>query len=150
MGTARTVNSMPLKNWLGQQGHGSRARLAKRLKLKDQAVLTNWLSRGIPLHAFPEVCEAIGMSEDRYRSMAGLPVKGRVQGDLDAPALMADFDKLPPGLRGYIARKARELREIWEQNPVLHVVFTPPKDPSRYREWEREIEGLIQKLRPGE
>lgn len=145
---ARTIQPTPLRYWLAQQKRGAKAELAKKLKLGSPAVLTNWLSRGIPLHAFPDVCAAIGMSEDRYRAQAGLTPKGRVQGELDSAELLAHFEALPPGLRAYITRKTRKLHEVWESNPILRDVFTPPKDRARYREWEREIEALILRLRP--
>lgn len=144
----RTMPAGPLQQWLTQKGRGSKSALATKLKLENQAVLTNWLSRGIPLHRFHDVCEAIGITENRYRAEAGLNVRGKVQGELDTTELLSHFEALPVGLRAYIVRKARLLREIWDSNPILHAVFTPPKDVTRYREWEREIEALILKLKP--
>lgn len=148
MATERTIPAGPLAQWLTQNGRGSKAELAKKLKLSSgQAVITNWLKRGtVPLSRFEEVCAAIGMSEDRYRSLAGLKIKGSAQADLDSAELLSHFEALPPGLRAYVTRKARRLREIYDGHPILREVFTPPKDPARNKEWEREIEALMLKL----
>lgn len=144
------VPTGPLAQYFADKGHGEKRRIAKILGYVDQQVITNWLSRGnIPLAMFPAVCKAIGLTEDQYRARAGLTIRGRLQGEIDAPTLLADFEKLPAGLRAYVAKKARELHEIWEQNPILHEVFTPPKDPARYAQWEKDIEALIYRLRPG-
>lgn len=144
----RTVSAGPLHQYFADKGRGEKTAVRKRMGLRDPQMITNWLKRGIPLNQLPALCDAIGMTEDAYRVRAGLPPKGAVQSALDSPAIVADIEKLPPGLRAYIGKKARQLRELWENNPILHEVFTPPKDPARYAQWERDIEALIHRMRP--
>lgn len=67
------------------------------------------------------------------------------QTGLDGPALLKDFNALPPVIREHIANKTRELRELVEAiKPTMRIVIqAPPKDPERYAEWERAIRELI-------
>lgn len=144
------ISGLPLKARLSKQ-RGDKNKFAARMSI-SAARLTNWFSRGIPPKQFPKVCAKLGISQDVYRAEAGMPPERplrAIQGDLDAASIIADLERLPPGLRAYVARKARSLREIWDNNPILHSVFTPPKDPAAYRRWEREVEGLIHRLAQG-
>lgn len=143
----RTISAGPLQSRLSQEGRGAKAEFARKMNLESQAVVTNWLRRGVPLHKLKAVCKALDISEDRYRFEAG-ETDGHA-GQLSDDELIRDIESLPPGLREYIARKARELREVWDKHPILRTIFTPPKNGDSYKAWEREIDALMFKLRDG-
>lgn len=67
------------------------------------------------------------------------------QGTLAAPALLKDFEGLPPVIQEHISQKTRELRELFDKiKPELrHMIIAPPQDPVRYAEWEANIRALI-------
>lgn len=71
---------------------------------------------------------------------------GATQKLLAAPALVADFEVLPPALQDHVSAIARDLRERVEKIPphIRKVISAPPKDPARYAEWESSIKALIQ------
>lgn len=141
---------MPLMKRIGE-GKFTKAGAAKKLNVLSQHI-TNWLRRGIPATRLHDVADLCGLDTDAYRLEAGLPTARRQpkQGKLATHALVSDFEALPDGLQTYVSRKASELRRLYEGLPVwLREKMEPPKDPAKYREWERDIEALMFKFRGG-
>lgn len=144
----RNVPGLPLKHRLRDKG--DKAAFAAKMNESRQNI-TNWMRRGIPHHRFRDVCSNLGITETKYMQEAGMTAALEVahQGRLDTAGLLEDLEALPAGLQTYLARRARELREAWEKHPILHRVFTPPRDPKAYAAWESEIDALLLKFRGG-
>lgn len=143
-------SAMPLQKRIND-GKFTKSQLAAKLDVRPQHV-TNWLSRGIPSRRIQDVAALCGLNSDDYLREAGIESKHAApkQQKLDSPALLQDFEVLPDGLRTHILRKTRELRDLYEALPVwLRDKLVPPKDPERYREWERDIEALVLKFARG-
>lgn len=144
--------AMPLnKRFL--DGSLTRKKVADLLGIGVQNV-TNWLRRGVPAEKIDEVAAICGLTESEYKSEAGIRVKSVTkprQADLGNSAILDHLDALPVYLQDYLLKKTEELRKRWEKIPAwLREKLAPPKDPASYREWERNIEGLMNKLSRGD
>lgn len=113
----------PLKKHLGDQ-RGAKAALCEKLDI-SQAVLTNWLRRGVPRGRLPEVAEYMGISTDDYLEQAGerkARKEGKVREDLSQTdtdlGLLADLTKkwnsLPRGTKLAIAAIAKDVASVVE------------------------------------
>lgn len=67
----KTISPEPLRLWLDGRDHGARADFASKLGLESQAVLTNWLTRGVPLYQIDAVAAEMGITVEDYRVQAG-------------------------------------------------------------------------------
>lgn len=150
MGTRKTEvhrSALPLLRRI-KDGRLKRQEVEKKLDIKPQH-LTNWLTRGVPARRLPDVAAVCDLSTDEYRLEAGMVIRARGK-DLLAQALLTDFRALPEGLREHIARKTAALRELCQDMPkFLMESLKPPKDPEKYKEWERDIEILMARFRTG-
>jgi hypothetical protein len=139
----KKISSDPLFKRIGKK-KGSAALFAAKLTVSEQA-LSNWKRRGIPRGEVPRVAAALGMSTETYLSEAGVPTVLRQEGaqySLESATLLEDFNALPSWLQAHIARKTAELRKYADALPTMvrEGMNNPPKDPERYRDWERRIE----------
>lgn len=129
-------------------GDFTREDLAAELEVTVQTI-TNWLSRGVSWKGLPLVAAYCKLSTDEYLYEAGLLTKapkGR-NGTIAAAALVENFSALPDFLQAYIENKTANLRRAYDGIPAwLRDKLAPPKDPVQYRQWEREIEGLMLRL----
>lgn len=67
--TPPTTPAAPLSAYLKEKGRGSKAEFAEKLDV-SQAVLTNWLKRGIPRGRLVEVAQHMGISVEQYINKA--------------------------------------------------------------------------------
>lgn len=69
--------------------------------------------------------------------------------DQSVQELLNDFLGIPPGLRGYVRRKVRELKAYSDQiTPFQRNNFPePPADPAGYAAWERELDAELLRFR---
>lgn len=143
----QTVPAGPLFKRI-EAKRGGKAAFAKQLDI-DHGRLSNWKKRGIPWAQVTRVAAAIGMAREEYLAEAGLSQKiarqPRGQYTIEASTLLEDFNALPDWLQEHIARKTAELRKMSDSLApmVRDGMKGPPKDPARYREWERGIEDLM-------
>lgn len=74
-----TISAEPLKEFLS----GERGKKAEAARLLDesQAVITNWLRRGIPKGRVYDVAKLMKITVEEYRRLAGLPSDAAPQQD---------------------------------------------------------------------
>lgn len=139
-----TIPALPLKSWLATKGRGAKTQFAKKLNISPGR-LANWLRRGIPQGKVRAVALAMSVDYDGYLALAGVIETKPKQIDIDDVSIMKDITALPPGLKAHLARKAAELRELYETFPswIKHGMENPPADPGAYKQWEQDIEAMI-------
>lgn len=141
------VSALPLKVWLAGQGHGAKAALARKLRI-DHGRLTNWLRRGIPHGKVYAIAAEMGLSYEQYRARAGVPSAMPLQGSLETAALIDDFERLPAGLKAFVAFQTTELREIYESLPAyMQAGLKRRPTTESYKEWEQGIRELMAEYR---
>lgn len=146
----RKIPAAPLFERLGNS-RGAAKKLAEKLNVSEQ-VVANWKRRGsIPWAELHRIAAYLGISPEQYLTEAGLPThvarQPGAQYTLEAHTLLEDFRALPEWLQEHVARKTAELRRYAESLPpyLRDGMRGPPKDPERYRTWERDMEDDMRK-----
>lgn len=143
---------MPLIRRLTDEG--AKAEFARKLNISPQR-LNNWITREyIPADWLPEIAAGLNLSIMAYLQEAGrIPQNYPIlNGTLETAPLLEDFEALPVSLREHISRRTREMRMMMDSLPVALKPLLqppPPRDPGRYREWERSIEALMHEFKKG-
>lgn len=140
----KIISGAPLFKKLDTDRGGATA-FAKRLEVSEQA-LSNWRRRGIPAVELPRVAAALNITVEKYLLEAGHTVttlrEPGAQYSIEGQQLLEDYLALPDWLQEHVARKTSELRKYADSLPAMvrEGMKGPPKEPERYRAWERQVE----------
>lgn len=115
----RLVPAKPLKDFIGE-ARGAKKAAATALGLREQATLTNWFARGVPLHQLPVVLAFMGISRVEYYRRAGLA----------APPRPPDFLIIPHVTE---SQMLDSIRDLWSTVPPLvkRVLYVVCQDATR-------------------